>query len=559
MSKGNQSESEFIKHVNCEECGSSDGNSLYTDGHQYCFVCDSYVPPTNEDSVKSDSEETVEIINNDNPFESFNPIYGDLVALKSRKITAATCKKYDYQVGRYNGQPVHICNVNDEKGRITGQQLRFADKTFKVLGKITASDIVGKHLFNGGKKLIITEGAIDMMSISQVQGNKYPVVSLALGAKSAKRAIASNLDWLKQFEELIIAFDNDEAGIKASDEAADILAGYMTVSFMKLPLKDADEMLVADRTEELIKAVWNTQPYKPDGLVGIIDLKAAMRESRVPKQGLPYWINGLNEKLYGRHEGQLILLGAGTGVGKTDFITQQMEYDSDVLGLDVCGYLLEQDPKETFKRVMGKLSGKRFHVPDNSWTAEEYDSALEHKALEKIELYNSFGVTSWDGLHPKLLYQVSRGKKLFYIDHLTALATGSDDRQEKEELEYVCAEMAAFAKRHSVIIIAISHLTTPDKGKSHEEGGRVTIRQFKGSRSIGFWSHIMLGLERNQQADNLDERQTTILRILKDRFTGQGTGCTIQMGYETETARLYEKTGQQVTDFSQSESVEDYF
>ena len=31
--------SQFIKHVACENCGSSDGNGLYDDGHQYCFVC----------------------------------------------------------------------------------------------------------------------------------------------------------------------------------------------------------------------------------------------------------------------------------------------------------------------------------------------------------------------------------------------------------------------------------------------------------------------------------------------------------------------------------------
>ena len=31
--------SEFERHIPCEECGSSDGNSLYTDGHTFCFVC----------------------------------------------------------------------------------------------------------------------------------------------------------------------------------------------------------------------------------------------------------------------------------------------------------------------------------------------------------------------------------------------------------------------------------------------------------------------------------------------------------------------------------------
>ncbi|WP_201773492.1 P-loop NTPase family protein [Marinobacter similis] len=128
---------------------------------------------------------------------------------------------------------------------------------------------------------------------------------------------------------------------------------------------------------------------------------------------------------------------------------------------------------------------------------------------------------------------------MFYIDHLTALATGAD-KDEKEVLEDVTARMATLAKRYNIILHVISHLSTPDKGPSHEEGGRVTIRQFKGSRAIGFWAHFMFGLERNQQADSLEERQTTILRILKDRYTGQSTGETIRLGYDTDTGLLSE-------------------
>ncbi|HIF9256508.1 TPA: toprim domain-containing protein [Photobacterium damselae] len=557
--------SDFVRHLACNECGSSDANGIYTDGHQYCFSCETYVPPSKEDEEQG----TKEVPSNPaNPFltdeddteepSTFKPVFGEFQPLKARGITKDTCAKYEYMVGRYNGQPVQIQNVRNNKGKLIGQKLRFADKTFSVLGRISGSDIIGRNLFQGGKKLIITEGEIDMLTLSQVQGNKYPVVSLAQGANSAKRAIASNLDWLKQFDELIIAFDMDEVGQQAAKDAAELLVGYMKVSFMKLPLKDANDMLKAGRVEELIQAIWKTEPYRPDGLVSIKDLKEKLRANRVPKQGLPYWCDGLNKQLFGRHYGQLILLGAGTGVGKTDFLTQQMEYDIKTLDLDVCGYLLEQDPEETFKRLMGKLHGKRFHVPDGSWTETEFDAALEEPCLEKVELYDNFGITCWDNLHSKLLYQVARGKKLFYIDHLTALATGSDERQEKEELEYVCAEMAAFAKRHQVIITAISHLTTPDKGYSHEEGGRVTIRQFKGSRAIGYWAHIMFGLERNQQAEDIIERQTTILRILKDRFTGQGTGTTIRMGYIMSEGRLYEmKDGEEP--IPDEPELEDFF
>jgi twinkle protein len=64
------------------------------------------------------------------------------------------------------------------------------------------------------------------------------------------------------------------------------------------------------------------------------------------------------------------------------------------------------------------------------------------------------------------------------------------------------------------------------------------IRHFKGSRSIGFWSYFMFGLERDQQAEDVMESRKTTFRILKDRYTGQATGKCIDLGYIPETGRI---------------------
>lgn len=62
------------------------------------------------------------------------------------------------------------------------------------------------------KMLVITEGEIDALSVSQAQGNKYPVVSIPNGAQGAKKAILNNLAWVESYERVILAFDMDEAG-----------------------------------------------------------------------------------------------------------------------------------------------------------------------------------------------------------------------------------------------------------------------------------------------------------------------------------------------------------
>ena len=68
------------------------------------------------------------------------------------------------------------------------------------------------------------------------------------------------------------------------------------------------------------------------------------------------------------------------------------------------------------------------------------------------------------------------------------------------------------------------------------------IRHFKGSRAIGFWSHYMFGLERNQQPKDDDEKYTTF-RILKDRYTGDATGKVFHITYDPPTGMLREVNG----------------
>jgi len=287
-------------------------------------------------------------------------------------------------------------------------------------------------------------------------------------------------------------------------------------------------------------AIWNAKKYRPDGIVSLKDLRDEL--DKPVEWGLPWFLETLNAKTYGRRYGEVYCLGAGTGVGKTDFLTQQIIYDMQVLKERVGVFFLEQMPTETAIRLAGKHAGKLFHIPDGDWTKEQRNEAID--ALEDsdmIRLYDSFGVCEWDVVKSNIEYMHhAEGIRVFYIDHLTALATGQGT-DERVELERITSDIAKISKRLGIIITMVSHLATPE-GKPHEEGGRVSIRHFKGSRAIGFWCHFMFGMERDQQAEDIKSRQTTTFRVLKDRYTGQSTGLTIPLNYNSETGHLYEQT-----------------
>lgn len=548
MAASTSQESQLVKSgqpcPDQQECGSSDAAAIYSNGWIKCFSCGKNFPDP-ENPPEGSNGRIQDKPPSNGKYQFVHGTYRDI----PRGIPEDICKKFKYQVGKvpldypakpgstlyeFRGKTVHIENYY-EGNELVGQKLRDKDKNFAVIGKVSKV-LWGRHaVAAGGKMLVITEGAIDAMSYAVVRKN-WPVVSIPNGAESAKAAIAANVDFLETFDQVILCFDNDKAGEKAIEDCMGLLSpGKMWVGKLSPEYKDFNEALTSNNVKAILNAVFDAEEVRPDGLVQIEDLfEDALKATEI---GLPWYINELTQVTYGRRYGEVYGLGAGTGVGKTDFFTEQIAFDVTELGLHVGVLFLEQQPKETVLRLAGKIGNQRFHVPGAGWTPDQFRAAAE-KLRGKVTLYNSFGETEWQQVKTRIRHMaVAEGIKVFYVDHLTAMADTSD---EKGSLEQIMKEMAGIANELKLIIHFISHLTTPD-GKPHEEGGRVMIRHFKGSRSIGFWSYFMFGMERDQQAEDEDERQTTTFRVLKDRYTGQATGHTILLGYDQKRGRLFPK------------------
>ncbi|CAB4138736.1 Archaeal primase DnaG/twinkle, TOPRIM domain [uncultured Caudovirales phage] len=530
----NQSEdtSIFVRHEPCPECGSKDNLSRYSDGHAYCFGC-KYREPADDEKAKE--------YTNIKP-RDFTPVHTEKGAIPNRGLTEETCRLWDYGYGELGDKPCHVANYRDAKtGELIGQKLRFTGKGFSVLkagGK--KLPLYGMHLWkNDRRSLVVTEGELDALSVSQAQGNKYPVVSVPNGAQGAILSFKENYEWLCEFDKIVIMFDGDEPGREAAEECAQILpAGKAFIASFD-DFKDANEALVAGKPSAIVSAFWNAKPYCPDGIFTLSDIREdVMKEVAT---GKPWFLETLTKKTYGRRDGEVYYFGAGTGVGKTDFFTQQIAYDILELNIKTACIYLEQPPAETGKRIAGKVAGKLFHIPNddtNQWDQEELEATFDKlEATGNLLLGGNFAAANWEQIKSRIRYLChSLGVKHIFLDHLTALANPSNER---ESLEIITKELALLAQELEIVIHVISHLSTPD-GKPHEEGGRVMLRHFKGSRAIGFWAHYAFGLERNPQDDDPKLAQRSLLRCLKDRYTGRATGATIPLGYNQLTGTIYE-------------------
>jgi twinkle protein len=358
-------ESTLVSKGPCDACGSSDANASYSDGHAFCFVCSHLTPAEGaRDAAPAEPIKGKPLI----PSGSFE-------AIPKRGLTEETCKKWGYSIGEFNDKKVHIATYRDDQGRPVAQKLRFANKDFTTRGDFKQVGLYGQWLWSaGGKRVVIVEGEIDALSLSQAQNNRWPVVSVPNGAQGAAKAVAKSLRWLETFEEVVFLLDQDDPGREATVECVALLSpGKAKIA--TIDLKDASEMLQAGREEEMIRALWNAKEYRPDGIVTLADIR---ERATTPREiGLPWWMPELTRLTYGRRYGEVATFGAGTGVGKTDWLSQQIVYDLTELNEPVGIFFLEQQPEESGQRLTGKWAGKRFHVPDDGWTKAEEDAAWD--------------------------------------------------------------------------------------------------------------------------------------------------------------------------------------
>jgi twinkle protein len=520
-------ESEFVEHCPCDSCGSSDANSLYSNGSTYCFNCEKWCPPSDDGEYKRPQQSKKLVV--------MSLIDYDSQALKSRAIPKSSTEKYSYGIGKLGKDICQVATYYDKEKQPVAQKIRFKDKTFKFLGDTKEALMYGQHLFSsGGKKLTITEGEIDALSVSSAFDNKYPVVSIATGAQSARKEIAKHLEWISSFDEIYIWFDNDEPGRKATEQVCNILP-IEKVRIIRHPdYKDANELLVSKGKPSIINAFYNAEPYKPEGICVPLDI---MEEALKPVEvGSGWFFEKLTNITYGRRLGEVVALGAGVSVGKTDVVMQSIAYDLKQ-NYNVGTFMLEQSTRETLLRVAGKIDGCFYHLPNQETDPKKLEATI--RSINGLFIYDNFGMIDWETISSKIRFMKhSFGVQYFYIDNLTALNAAADD--ERRNLDKLMAEVAGLAQELNIWILVVSHLNPPKKGNSHEAGGKVEQNQFTGSRSIMRWSSLMLGVERNTIAEDIEERQKGLIRVIKDRFSGEATGQTIGFRYDTDTGTLLE-------------------
>jgi twinkle protein len=252
----------------------------------------------------------------------------------------------------------------------------------------------------------------------------------------------------------------------------------------------------------------------------------------------------------GFRQGELVVVTAGTGIGKSTFV-QEVAYHMGFVGGIKCGMIfLEEREKRTLLRLAAihyNIAVKDLSENPNLLTTEQWE---EFRALPELKnfVFNShFGSLDSRELFSKIDYMIDHcGCQFIFLDHISIVVSGmtSSKEGERKDIDILMTQLVTRGVDKNVGIVVISHLNVPERNP-HEEGGRVTLSHLRGSGSIKQLAFTVLAQERNQQdADST----RALLRSLKCRETGF-TGPLGVLEYDIKTGRLLETKAVNVADF----------
>tara|TARA_Y100001951_G_C11266483_1_gene255902 strand:- start:133 stop:1326 length:1194 start_codon:yes stop_codon:yes gene_type:complete len=370
-------------------------------------------------------------------------------------------------------------------------------------------------------------------------GSKWPVVSIRNGAASGMSEIKRNLDFLNTYKNVVLCFDADVYGQKAVKQIANLLEpGHCKI--MSLNKKDANDYLMEGKSKEFVNDFWNARIFTPEGIVCGPELREKLL-SEETIQSLPYPWDGLNAITYGMRKNELVLVTAGSGIGKSSVMRELIHYIISSTEEKVGCLFLEESVKQSGLGLLSVQASKRFHITseaDRDWTIDDKIKALDElRNLEQIVFWNHFGSSTLDNLLTRVRYMV-KGLDCQYIilDHISMVIY--ETTNERKAIDDIMVKLRTLVQELGIHLIVVSHLSRP-QGTGHEEGANISLNQLRGSHSLAQLPDMILALERNTQAVNEEERNRTCVRVLKNRFSGE-SGPAALLQWTKQTGRLTE-------------------
>tara|TARA_B110000902_G_scaffold219328_1_gene253658 strand:+ start:6508 stop:7995 length:1488 start_codon:yes stop_codon:yes gene_type:complete len=492
----------------CHSCG----KSYPSKEEKYQWVNDKY--PTNKESNYMNVTEFTPKRIEDISEGKHTPLRG---------IMLGTMK--DYDVLTYEDRQEYVYPSGGIKVR------KLSDKAFYAKGGFKGDELFGMNLFPAGcsKMVTITEGELDALSAAQMLKSQYtnPVVSLP-SATPSKKLWENCKDWLGSFEKIILSVDNDEAGNALADRMARLFPNKI-YRMQHGEYKDANDFLQAGKQADFKNLWWKPVKHTPENILNTADQFLKLYDDTPEHVYYKTGIEALDDKILGLMQGHFTVFKAPTGIGKTELM-RYMEYSMLKQGVPIAAWHLEETK---LRSLLGLVS---YEVGDNLTRRDLIDEKdadnLVREAignLTKDENFYQFYLGDGQGTDELIdqirFFSQACDCKFVFFEPIQDVVVGTSEESKEAMLADLSIRLSKLAAELNVGIVTIAH--------TNENGDP------KYCKMIGQRASVIIDLHRDKEAESIEERNTTYLKVEKNRPCSE-EGQAGKLAFNLDTFMLRE-------------------
>ena len=511
-----------------ETCGSSDAFSYNTEGYGKCHRCNKGYPSKRKmfDWAKdkyplSGNNGEYKVVERDfTPKNIQNTSAGEFITMRSidRRIME------DYNVLTYDNHQEYIYPSGGIKVRNLEEKGFYAKSGFK------SDELFGMNLFTAGcsKMVTITEGELDALSVAQMLKSNFanPVVSLP-SATPSNKLWKNCKEWLDSFDKIVLSVDADDAGNALADKVAKLFPNKV-YRVNHHPYKDANDFLQNGKGKEFKGAWWSASKYTPENVMNTTEDFLSLYQDAPEHEYVPTGIQALDDKILGWMQGHFTVIKAPTGIGKTE-VMRFAEYNMIKRGIPIAAMHVEETKLRSLLGLVSYECNDNLTRRDLIEEKGANDKVIEAiQKLTKDELYYQFFMGDGQGadeLCDQIRYfSQACGCKFVFFEPIQDVVVGSSEESKEAMLSDLAIRLSKLAAELNVGIITIAH--TNDNG------------DIKYCRMVGQRASVVIDLSREKESDNLEERNTTYIKVEKNRpCSEEGLAGTMIFNLDTFTLR----------------------
>ena len=416
----------------------------------------------------------------------------------------------------------------------------------------TAPLLFNMNRINVNSPLLICEGEPDCLSA--IEAGFKNAVSVPLGSSNL-HWIDENLEWLDQFDSIIICADNDDAGVKMQKECVPRLGSWRTkvVDIPAIPIgntgrvtKDLNEILYVCGKDKVLELILDAKDSPVPSVADLSDVEPTEYED---VDGVTTGLKAIDDELMRLFFGTLTIVSGQPGSGKSSLLTQLAcnSLDNDIGTWLFSGELPNGVEKSWFNYI---FAGPRNITDAISRRGNPYKKISTTTLAEINKTYKGrwhIYRDDYDNTLDKLIASMTDtvrkyGARCLILDNFMCIDTETSEEELRSQTDTI-KKLIEFAKKYQVAVILVCHPRKMDAGTN------VGIYDIAGTSNIVNLAHRTIGLRRvtdveRENAAKYSEKRRQLLKydvivtIVKDRMFGR-QNIDVGLYYDPASRRFF--------------------